>query len=261
MSQNLLQLKQAGFVSKVELLTQDNFILTIIVIICLGIASFIIELITEFIEHQFKKKQHILSVIQRLFHELMNLGIVSFSFIVFDLIGVYHGIATAVPKYNNREADVFGIFEVCHITIFVIAVFLIIIGVGVILFSLYYEKLWTSFEHKTLSKSEEIFLQQLQKRNDNKWYYLNPLYWIKYERALQQYQFHILREEFIITEGLPTKFHFAKYIVACFRNFASTHIHVSGKVWFFAICSEVLIISTIHIENPNIGAALVHVYG
>ena len=141
MSHDLLQLKSAGFVSKIDLLNQDNYWLTIIVIICLGICSFLIELITEFIQHKFIKRQHILAVIQRLFHELMNLGIVSFSFIMFDIIGVYHGIANLIPKYHERETDVFGIFEVCHITIFVIAVFLIIIGVWVIVISLIYKKM------------------------------------------------------------------------------------------------------------------------
>ena len=106
----------------------------------------------------------------------MNLGIVSFSFIMFDIIGVYHGIANLIPKYHGREADVFGIFEVCHITIFVIAVFLIIIGVWVIVISLIYEKIWTSYENFTLEKSETVFLAQLQMRQQNKWQRLNPLY-------------------------------------------------------------------------------------
>ncbi|EKE41494.1 hypothetical protein ENUP19_0121G0201 [Entamoeba nuttalli] len=254
-------LKQSGFIEKVNLMTGENFVLTIVVFIALGLMSFLIEKITEKIEHHFSKKEHILSLIQHLYHELMNLGIVSFCFVLFDIAGLYGCIAHNFEKYNKREADVFGIFEVVHITLFAIAVFLIVIGSFVIFMSWIYHKIWKYYERFGYQNSEENFLHKMQQLKNNKWNYLNIVYWIKFEFALRRYQFNIMKEEFIIMEGLPTSFNFARYIVSCFRRLACHHIHVSGKIWLYAITLEVAMTSTLHLKNPNIGSAVLHCIG
>ncbi|KAL7715425.1 hypothetical protein QTN25_007047 [Entamoeba marina] len=209
--------------------------------------------LTGAVEHKFEHKVHILSLIRHLYHELMNLGIVSFSFLVFDVIGVYDWIGDISTKYKDRSDDIFGIFELAHITIFAIALFLLTVATTIIIFSFILHATWHKHESLGLEKSEQHFFTVLRKASHQPWNW----YWVN----LNRYQFCIMKEEFIILEGLPLSFKFTKYITACFRRMASRHIHMSGKVWVYALILECCMVSPILFKNDYIGVGIIHGIG
>lgn len=180
-------------------------------LVVLIVVTLIAENILHRIEHWIHERHHHLSpVVKVLYRELMILGIISFSFILYEV--------TSKPK-----GYVVLSFEFAHLFIFLLAVFYTFVILSTMYTSLRLSARWKKMERIDLV--DYLYLKErytrlksrATRRSDAPWRYV--LWWFPNFMKLRRYldlhdlmAFHDIRFQFIYYRNLPEHFRFSSFL-------------------------------------------------
>lgn len=174
----------------------------------------VFSLLFEFFLHRLEqwvhsRHHHLFSVVRVLYRELMVLGLVSFSFIVYELI--------AKPSGNVVLS-----FEFAHIFIFLLAIFYTFVVLSTMFISLRLSARWKKMErmdlvHYLSLKDKYMQLRSVAlRRHDTLWHLI---WWFPNVKQLLTYihmhdimAFHDIRFQFIYYRNLPEDFRFSSFL-------------------------------------------------
>ncbi|CDF33569.1 unnamed protein product [Chondrus crispus] len=184
----------------------SEWLLVILIVLSLGF-----EVIFHKLEHWVTHKHHHLAtIVKTLYRELMILGIISFSFIFYEI--------SAKP-----DKDIIFSFEFAHVFIFLLAVLYSLVVLGSMFTSLRLSARWKKTEKVDLVTYLQLkdkytrFRLRIHKhrgpywRNFQWWFPHFPDLW-QYWQLHEMMAFHDIRFQFIFYRNLPEHFRFSSFL-------------------------------------------------
>lgn len=179
-------------------------------LVALIVFSLVFELGLHRVEHWVRSHHnHLVSVLRVLYRELMVLGLVSFSFVVYTL--------TAKPNDDTKLS-----FEFAHIFIFLLAIFYTFVVLCTMFISLSLSARWKKMErmdlvhYLSLKDKYSQIRATINHHQDTLW---KALWWFPNVRLLFRYlhmneimAFHDIRFQFIYFRNLPEDFRFSSFL-------------------------------------------------
>ncbi|CAN8065906.1 unnamed protein product [Agarophyton chilense] len=210
-------------------------------LVALIVVSLIFEAILHRIEHWINHKhQHLKAVTWVLYRELMILGLVSFTFILYETI-------------KKPEGSTILSFEFAHVFIFLLAIFYTVVLVCSMIASLRMSKRWKEMERIDLVRYLHLkdkysrFRTKIHRHKGSYWQLFQ--WWFPNFKKLFQYwdlhelmAFHDIRFQVIYYRNLPEHFRFASFLR---RIKASTFLELVETHWSLWVILLVLVLADI----------------
>lgn len=198
-----------------------------VLLIFLIVISLVFEILLHRIEHWVNHRHHHLqAVLKVLYRELMVLGVVSFSFIIYEVT-------------KKPEGSLVLSFEFAHVFIFLLAIFYTIVVLSTMSASLRLSHRWKRMEQIDLvqylhMKDQYTRLRlRVHKHRGTLWRVVR--WWFPNFRDLWRYwqlheimAFHDIRFQFIYYRNLPEHFRFSSFLR---RIKAVTFVHLVESHW------------------------------
>lgn len=204
-------------------------------IVALLVFTIVVETILHKIEHWIKHKHaHLSAVVNVLYRELMILGIISFTFVIYELA-------------EKPSKDIILSFEYAHLFIFLLAVFYTFVVLSVMYASLRLSASWKQMEQIDLveylhlkgqytNMRHEIHKHQSTFWRKIHWWFPNVNRLIKYQKLHELMAFHDIRFQVIFYRNLPENFRFSSFLrrikAVIFVELVESHLSI--KVLFLA---------------------------
>jgi len=239
----------------------------------LMIAVFItvlIELFTRKLEHRVENivtKQ----IINKVYKELMILGIISFSIVFLEastflevVFNAFMMSGTLMEDTHSVTARRVKVFEVVHIVVFALSIYYIIVVIITYLLCKVTWKRWASYEDLERSNRNAIVqrYQAFRERTANtRWYIwiFNPKIWWEYFTIIDKMNYLSVRNRFITVNGLRYNFPFDIYLKARIRRLLLEVVEIDYKAWcilFFGAFLNYLRFKTMSLHSNNSGVIL-----
>jgi hypothetical protein len=192
-----------------------SFLIVVCFLIFFGHASGVIEYFLE-------KSPVYNRILQTIYKELMIMGLVSFSVVMYE--------ATAKIGHDAESVQVKIITSIdfAHIILFFIAFFFVTLAFYLMALSLYYENRYHRLAGEDISnlisKVEEVYKSKFFK------ILFEWVYW-PFSSTRNQIEFHLLNDLFHKTYLLSTNFDFAAYLSMSFGRYALKTINRSLLSW------------------------------
>lgn len=180
------------------------------------------------IERALHRYQHLSLMLNHLYRELMILGILSFILFLIESSAVH------------LEKDDKHLFEVVHMTIFLVVVGYIIISFSLMGLSVYLSRIWYDLEKDDLQEYISIKTQfdllEKQRKSYPAWrWYLNLPKVLEHQRLSDQIAFHHMRLHFLHSNHLDSDFSFASYLRKCQQHVFLRLGTIHRNVWICLI--------------------------
>lgn len=205
---------QFGSVNSIESIEGTECLIIIVVFLL------IIEYINKFVDNLKQTKIAIYFMIQKIFKELMIMGIISFSITMMETSEVVH-----------RHINYIESIEFVHILLFFMALFYVAIAIGLIRLASYFAIENRAYHYKDTKK---VLLDASNPRS----YFGNFLYHSEFlpgSQLRELIEFKVFHSFFIKTYSLPPKFNFSDYLDGCFEKYALELLDVGLFSWLSVI--------------------------
>lgn len=216
--------------------TVSELLLLLLILISL-VFDFVLHRLEHWVNH---RHHHLQAVLKVLYRELMVLGLVSFSFIIYEVT-------------RSPEPSIVLSFEFAHIFIFLLAIFYTIVVLSSMYASLRLSYRWKHMEqidliHYLHMKEEYTRLRLRVHKHRSalwrgvRWWFPNFKDLWRYWQLHEMMAFHDIRFQFIYYRNLPEHFRFSSFLR---RIKALTFTHLVESHWSLWIIFLVLVVADI----------------
>lgn len=183
----------------------------------------VFEVVTHAVDHYAAKQPHIFQIVQRVYKELMLLGIISFGLFFFETL------ACIGPEFTHE-------LHVIHILIFFISIAYIAEAIFILYVAGAVARRWNKIEGISLMQYAALKLQlaaysqRLANRNVV-WRSLSWLLMYKQHTVRGMAAYQDARLQFVSCNRLPHDFDFALYLKRCIRTTFVDLLHIHWGIW------------------------------
>ena len=183
----------------------------------------VFEVGTHAIDHYAAHQPHIFQIVQRVYKELMLLGIISFGLFFFE------SLACLPPEFTHE-------LHIIHILIFFISIAYIAEAIFILYVAGAVARRWTKIESISLMEYAALkmklasYSETLQERN----VFVRSMSWIlmyKQHMVRASAAYQDARLQFVSCNRLPHDFNFALYLKRCIRTTFVDLLHIHWGIW------------------------------
>jgi hypothetical protein len=195
------------------------------------------DYVTGVLEYFLEKSHLHLRMLQMMYKELMLMGLVSFTFIMYSAI-------------ENEHSEFLITLDFAHVILFFVTLFFVVHSFFLMGMSIFNEKKYQRMYGEDLQN----LIDQIEKLSENSvWKFFYESEWWPFSSVRRKTEFHLLNTLFHNTYLLSESFDFANYISFSFGRYALKTINRSLFSWIV-----LLIILVVNFARNVVGLGCIH---